>query len=323
MSRRSLTEAERKTRRHADRERLEQAARQLLTSDGWKRWVKVRSTNGLARYSFHNQLLIAHQNPDATYVAAFRAFVALHRCVRRGEKAIRILAPISVRSGQAHPVSAREAEETDRRTFFRAVPVFDVAQTDPLPGAEPVPLEPPAQPVDGDSHAHLLEPLTVLAGELGYTVSRAPVKGSADGWCDARAKRIVANSLLPANGEVRVLVHEIAHGLGIGYRDYGRRQAEVLVDTVTHIVCSSVGLDTSGSSAPYIAGWGEDGELDAIRAYAETIDATARRIETAIASPFAVLRPEAGARHDEESRSGRPDPARRAPSDETASRGSR
>ena len=283
MSRRgSLTETERKARRHADRERLEQAARQLLTSEGWKRWVKVRSTNGLARYSFHNQLLIAHQNPDATYVAGFRAFLALNRCVRKGEKAIRILAPISVRTREAKPAEAGEPEETDRRTLFRAVPVFDIAQTDPLPGTEPVPLEPPEQPVDGDSHAHLLEPLIALAGELGYTVSREPLRGSADGWCDARSKRIVVNTLLPANGQVRVLVHEIAHALGIGYRDHGREQAEVLVDTVTCIVCGSVGLDISGSSVPYIAGWGEDGKLDAIRAYAETIDAVARRIEAAL-----------------------------------------
>jgi hypothetical protein len=53
----------------------------------------------------------------------------------------------------------------------------------------------------------------------------------------------------------------------------------VLVDTVTFIVCGSVGLDTSGSSVPYVAGWGETGELDAIRGYAETIDKIARRIE--------------------------------------------
>jgi hypothetical protein len=78
---------------------------------------------------------------------------------------------------------------------------------------------------------------------------------------------------------VRVLVHEIAHALGVGYSEYGRRRAEVLVDTVTFVVCGSVGLDTSGSSVPYVAGWGETGELDAIRGYAETIDKIARHIE--------------------------------------------
>jgi hypothetical protein len=53
--------------------------------------------------------------------------------------------------------------------------------------------------------------------------------------------------------------------------------------SVTYIVCSSVGLDVGGESIPYIAGWGEDGALDAIREYAETIDMIARRIEDALA----------------------------------------
>lgn len=46
-----LTEAERDARRQADRERIEQAARALLTTEGWRRWIKVRATNGLSRYS--------------------------------------------------------------------------------------------------------------------------------------------------------------------------------------------------------------------------------------------------------------------------------
>jgi hypothetical protein len=51
-TRRRLTDAERARRRAQDRERLEQAARQLLTSEGWQRWVRVRARNGLARYCF-------------------------------------------------------------------------------------------------------------------------------------------------------------------------------------------------------------------------------------------------------------------------------
>ena len=59
-----------------------------------------------------------------------------------------------------------------------------------------------------------------------------------------------------------------------------REQAEVLVDCVTYCVLGSVGLDVGGESIHYVAGWGEDGALDAIRQYAGTIDAIARRIET-------------------------------------------
>jgi hypothetical protein len=163
------------------------------------------------------------------------------------------------------------------------VPVFDVSQTDPLPDTEPVPLAPPCRPIEGDTHAHLLTPLDRLAGELGYSVTQRPLECSADGWCDSNEQEIVVNSGLPANAQVRVLVHEIAHALGVGYRDYGRQRAEVLVDTVTYIVCGSVRLDVSGSSVPYIAGWGEAGELDAIRGYAEMIDEIARRIDDCIA----------------------------------------
>jgi hypothetical protein len=108
---------------------------------------------------------------------------------------------------------------------------------------------------------------------------------SADGWCDDERREIVVNQRLPANGQVRVLVHELAHALGVSYREYGRRRAEVLVDTVTYVVCGSAGLDVSGDSVPYVAGWGEDGALDAIREYAETIDAIARRIECVLAKP--------------------------------------
>jgi hypothetical protein len=274
-----LTDEDRAARRKTDRERLERAARELLSSEGWQRWVKVRSTNGLARYSFGNQLLIALQRPDSTYVAGFRAFLQLNRCVRKGEKAIRILAPMNIK---ARDTEAAPIEQEQRRTVFRAVSVFDVSQTEPLPGAEPVPLAPPSQPVDGDSHAHLVRPLQDLAGDLGYSVQLRALDGAADGWCDSSSRIIVVNSALPANGQMRVLAHEIAHALGIGYRDYGRRQAEVLVDTVTHIVCGSVGLDTSGSTVPYIAGWGENGGLDALRLYAETIDRLAQRIEDSV-----------------------------------------
>jgi hypothetical protein len=281
MGHRHLTDAERAERRQTDRNRLEQAARALLSSEGWQRWVRVRSTNGLARYSFHNQLLIAMQRPDATYVAGFRAFLELNRCVRKGERSIRILAPMIIRKQDAsrHAKKGGEGADEPKRMVFRAVSVFDVCQTEPLPDTEPIPLTPPSAPIDGVTHSYLLAPLQELAAELGYAVDRRPLTGSAEGWCDSDRKEIVINDDLSANAQVRVLVHELAHAQGVGYSDYGRRQAEVLVDTVTFIVCGSVGLDVSGSSVPYVAGWGEHGDLDAIRRYAEIIDGIARRIE--------------------------------------------
>jgi hypothetical protein len=197
--------------------------------------------------------------------------------VRTGERAIRILAPVAVKERDEH------GEETGaKRIFFCSVPVFDVSMTEPLPGVEPVPLAPPAQPIEGDSHAELIPPLVALARDLGYTVEarRLPEPGPG-GWCDPKRREIVIADG-PANRRLRTLVHEIAHALGIGYEQYGRRRAEALVDCASYIVCGSVGLDVGGEAIPYVAGWGEDGALDAIREYAETIDTIARRIEAAL-----------------------------------------
>ena len=49
FNRKPLTDEERDARRKADRDRIEQAARALLTSDGWQRWIKVRASNGLSQ----------------------------------------------------------------------------------------------------------------------------------------------------------------------------------------------------------------------------------------------------------------------------------
>ena len=197
--------------------------------------------------------------------------------MRKGERAIRILAPVAVKERDD-----RGEETGAKRTFFRSVPVFDVSMTDPLPGVEPVALGPPAQPIEGDSHAEMIPPLVALARELGYTVEtrRLPEPGPG-GWCDPKRREIVIADG-PANRRLRTLVHELAHDLGIGYEQYGRERAEVLVDCASYIVCGSVGLDVGGETIPYIAGWGEDGALDAIREYAETIDSIARRIEDAL-----------------------------------------
>lgn len=46
---RQLTDQQRQQRRDADRRRLHQAAEQLLSSDGWRQWVRVRAQGGLAR----------------------------------------------------------------------------------------------------------------------------------------------------------------------------------------------------------------------------------------------------------------------------------
>jgi N-terminal domain of anti-restriction factor ArdC len=146
-----------------------------------------------------------------TYVAGFRAFLDLNRCVRKGEKAIRILAPITFKQ---RDTDGEQNGET--KTFFRTVPVFDVSMTDALPGKEPVPLSPPSQPITGDSHGQLIAPLIADAGQLGYSVDMRDLpENGPGGWCDPKRKQIVVGTG-PANRRVRRLVHELPMRMGSG-----------------------------------------------------------------------------------------------------------
>lgn len=273
---RRLSEAERAERRRQDRERLQRAAEELLSSEGWQRWVRVRAL--FYSYSAGNCMLIALQCHERGIVpervAGFRTWLKLGRCVRKNEKALRILAPVAVKECD------QQGEETgERRVFFKAAFVFELSQTEPLPGVEPVPLEPPREPLTGDSHAHLIEPMVAFAESLGFAVSFEPITGSAGGWCDPKNKRIVVDADAPANAQLRTLIHECAHAMGIDYRSYSRAQAEVMVETVTLLAASTVGLAVDGETIPYVSGWGEDGALEAVSAFAETIDKITRRIE--------------------------------------------
>ena len=64
-----------------------------------------------------------------------------------------------------------------------------------------------------------------------------------------------------------IFVHETVHALGVGHAEYGRERAEAIVDTA--IAYRGVGLKVEYESIPYIAGWGETGELDAATACAQ------------------------------------------------------
>jgi hypothetical protein len=204
----------------------------------------------------------------------------LGRCVRKGETALRILAPVTVKQRD------RQGEDTDeRRVFFKTAFVFELSQTEPLPGVEPTLLTAPCEPLTGDSHAHLLEPLEAFTESLGYSVSYEVIPGSAGGWCDLDRRRIVVDTQAPPNARVRTLIHECAHALGVDYQHYTRAQAEVIVDTVTFVVSASVGLDVDGETIPYVAGWGEHGALEAVTEFAETIDKLACHIEGALTNP--------------------------------------
>jgi hypothetical protein len=284
-SSRTLTDQERAERSRQDRERLQHAAEQLLSSEGWQRWVRVRSQARLGRLSISNQLLVASARPDATFAAGFKAWLRLGYAVRKGERASAIIAPLPVKDR-----NRLTGEETgDTAMLFKTVFVFDRAQVDPIDGREQAPLGPPCEPLTGDSHAHLLAPMRSFAESLGFAVSFESIPGETGGWCDQKARRIVVDANAPANAQLRILVHEAVHALGVGYAEYGRQRAEVIVDTVTAIACAGVGLQVDGESIPYIAGWGEAGGLDAVTAFATSIDELARRIEDVLTAAGSAI----------------------------------
>jgi antirestriction protein ArdC len=257
-------------KRAESRELIESAARELLTSDGWRRYAETRAA--FHSYSIGNVMLIAMQRPDATRVAGFRKWQELGRQVRKGERSIRILAP--------HTGTRTNDRTGEDETFvyFRAVPVFDIAQTD----GEPIP-DPPCEPLTGDSHVSLLPRLEQFGKSIGWMIETGDT-GHADGYAAPREQRIrISDRLTEPNRRVRTLVHELIHALGVGYAEHGREVAEVLTETAAFVACRSLGLDTGGMSVPYVAGWGESGDLDAIRTYAELVDSMARQIEDACA----------------------------------------
>jgi antirestriction protein ArdC len=289
--------AEQRAQGHAaERELIANAIEELRRSEGWRRWLTARSH--FRAYSLHNQLLIAHQRPEATRIAGFRAWRNLGYCVRRGERALRIWAPVppSRKALERWRQGGGDPRE-EPRTRFRLVPVFDRSQVDPLPeyrgGA--IPLDPPSEPITGDGLAHLFEPLCAFGRSLGLTVEVEPVPGAASGYFEPATDRLVidvAQERFSPNAQVQTLVHELAHAL---VRHFDRRpedpklpyaEEEVVVESVAYTVCASLGLDTAGASVPYLAGWSERAEGDPIESYAALIDRLASRLEEAVLASF-------------------------------------
>lgn len=254
-------------RQQENRERLQAAVAEISSEAGFRRWLQVRAA--MHDYSLNNTLLIAMQRPDATQVAGYRKWQELDRQVRQGEKGIVILAPV------VRKVEDEETGETVKRVVgFRGVYVFDVAQTD----GEDLGQAPETAPISGESHAEMLPKLEQLAGTLGYTVeSKTDLPEGVGGYCDPQRKVIVVKGDDSANERVATLTHEIAHAMGVGYREFGRDVAEVIVEAATCIALASFGLETDARTVPYVAGWAK-GDAEQIEQQAQTIDRIARQL---------------------------------------------
>ena len=228
------------------------------------------------------------QCPEATRVAGFHAWLRLGYCVRKGERAIRIwlpMPPSKARLERWRAHGANQLEEPELR--FRLGPVFDRSQVGPLPPpASPLPLDPPIVSVEGDELVGALVPLVSLAGEIGCTVAFEPLRRSRAGSFDVDSRRIVVSTSLSANGQVKTLIHELAHALARTDRDCGDPRhsyaaEELIVESVAFTVCGSLGIDTAGYSIPYLASWAETAGAGTLERYAAMIDRLARQLEEA------------------------------------------
>lgn len=251
-------------------DRLEQGIRDVFDTGRFEAYLK--SMSKFYRYSLNNCILISIQCPEASLVAGYKKWQNdFERQVKKGEKAIRILAPVNrkVTRKVKDPVTGEEKEEEVRFTSYRPVPVFDVSQTE---GKE---LPEISHLLQGDEGAELIG--RVLA------VSPVPVRfeavhGSANGFY-SHDGYIVVDDRLSASQRLKTLVHEIAHATihckGGEQEKADRNTMEVQAESVAFTVCSHFGIDTSDYSFGYVAGWSKGRDLDELKNSLEVVRKTA------------------------------------------------
>jgi antirestriction protein ArdC len=213
-----------------------------LTSDNrWEAYLSVMAK--FHRYSVNNSLLIFCQRPDATLVKGYHGWRALGRQVRRGERGIAILAPLVKRE-----IVEERADPEPQVVGFRAVSVFDVAQTDgePLRGMPEL-----LQTAD---HGQLLE---AIHQAIPFPVSLVQSLNGANGVFNTQARTIAVVESLAPDMRTKTLLHEWAHGLRDSADQRSRNEEEVIAEATAYVVASHYGLDTRRYSVGYVASWSE------------------------------------------------------------------
>ncbi|WP_410842695.1 ArdC family protein, partial [Paraburkholderia sp. BR14264] len=123
----AVTPEQRKEQAAALHESIAVQVQALRDSDRWAAFL--RFTAAFHTYSLNNVLLILSQRPDAERVAGFRTWQSLGRQVRKGEKALRIFG-YSTKKVTEQDDNGDDIEK--RYPRFPILPVFDIAQTDPI-----------------------------------------------------------------------------------------------------------------------------------------------------------------------------------------------
>jgi antirestriction protein ArdC len=270
-----------------------------LTRD--RQWVTLLDLTARtgSRYSLGNLLLIGAQRPQATVVCGYRAWAKAGRQVRRGERGIRILAPIITRRTQpgtepdpdhspdntssqstAAGTATKRTRSPGRVVGFRPVVVFDIEQTDGPPRPSDV-------AVDGYTPDGLRDALTAQINEFGYQVRVGDCRPAFG--ITRRADRTV--TILPDQPPAQdalTLAHELGHlacghlaedNDGTGYTHRGT--AEVEAESVAYILVTAAGMNTAAASFDYIGTWAH-GDTDLLRATAATVIRTSRPLLAAL-----------------------------------------
>ncbi len=193
------------------------------------------------RYSFYNQMILMFHR--CSQVAGYRRWQELGRSVKKGSKAVWILAPAYYKK----KVENDEGEEEEvRKLYFRSVPVFDIADTE----GEEIKRE-----LTTGSDITFPE-IKKAAGKLGFTVRMKPLEIIMGGFIKERI--ITLNSNLNDTEHVGTLIHELSHGL-LNHTngkngELPEKVKEQQAETATYLACRILGVERK--SKFYLKGWG-------------------------------------------------------------------
>lgn len=198
-------------------------------------------------YSFGNIVAIARQRPTATRVAGYGAWKEMGRFVKRGEKGIQILAPMTGFRRRKNEAE-QETDEKPRPVLigFRVVHVFDIAQTE---GADLPEYDFAISGEVGEHHDRLRNFLAERSIELVYSQNISPALGVSYGG------KIALLPGQPKAQEFVTLVHETAHEL-LHQADRPTFTTKIVRETeaeaVAFVVGQAIGLEMGTSSSDYI-----------------------------------------------------------------------
>lgn len=241
-------------------------------------------------YSFKNTALINKQYPHAVAVAGAKHFKDKGFYIRKGEKAIRVLAPttfnyfvdevgvqrsISTASAAQKKLIEAEKLKTGKSTRFKNVPVFDISQTTAT--AEDLPKIFPNRSFDFDlSNAGnislLRKSLNGYAALNGITINDnlsevSSILGTAKGAYTQTIdgeNHILMNPRYSEGEQIPTLIHELAHAKlhapeQQANHKYSKSVKEFQAELTSYIVCKHYGIDTEEEAIPYIASWTKNG----------------------------------------------------------------